>query len=316
MVRRACAQSAEMNTMRERDTRVAVSRVRAKSGSTGRLQSATVSARAFAVIVFLFAMIAATFLPSAIIPQSAFAVTPATTATAATVKSDDTTSVDYATWADVAKAVEAQLQEGLKEYKDGNPMGAKSDFGAAYTTVYVTSNFNKVVSDTIGADKQTAQQQAFQDLQSQVFTSDQADQLTQKVNDLTADLDATAQQLDANTSLANPKQYSEDLQKQIAKERKELDAKKKRTEETAKTWKEVADAMLPILDNAYKAYEGGDAAKGATLVNDAYYQHYEKLGFEKTVLSAISGNRVSQVEYQFKLCRSSMNTGKPASEVK
>lgn len=316
MVRRACAQSAEMNTMRERDTRVAVSRVRAKSGSTGRLQSATVSARAFAVIVFLFAMIAATFLPSAIIPQSAFAVTPATTATAATVKSDDTTSVDYATWADVAKAVEAQLQEGLKEYKDGNPMGAKSDFGAAYTTVYVTSNFNKVVSDTIGADKQTAQQQAFQDLQSQVFTSDQADQLTQKVNDLTADLDATAQQFDANTSLANPKQYSEDLQKQIAKERKELDAKKKRTEETAKTWKEVADAMLPILDNAYKAYEGGDAAKGATLVNDAYYQHYEKLGFEKTVLSAISGNRVSQVEYQFKLCRSSMNTGKPASEVK
>ena len=316
MVRRACAQSAEMNTMRERDTRVAVSRVRAKSGSTGRLQSATVSARAFAVIVFLFAMIAATFLPSAIIPQSAFAVTPATTATAATVKSDDTTSVDYATWADVAKAVEAQLQEGLKEYKDGNPMGAKSDFGAAYTTVYVTSNFNKVVSDTIGADKQTAQQQAFHDLQSQVFTSDQADQLTQKVNDLTADLDATAQQLDANTSLANPKQYSEDLQKQIAKERKELDAKKKRTEETAKTWKEVADAMLPILDNAYKAYEGGDAAKGATLVNDAYYQHYEKLGFEKTVLSAISGNRVSQVEYQFKLCRSSMNTGKPASEVK
>ena len=164
MVRRACAQSAEMNTIRERDTRVAVSRVRAKSGSTGRLQSATVLARAFAAIVFLFAMIAATFLPSAIIPQSAFAVTPATTATAATVKSDDTTSVDYATWADVAKAVEAQLQEGLKEYKDGNPMGAKSDFGAAYTTVYVTSNFNKVVSDTIGADKQTAQQQAFQDL--------------------------------------------------------------------------------------------------------------------------------------------------------
>ena len=113
-----------------------------------------------------------------------------------------------------------------------------------------------------------------------MFTSGQADQLTQKVNDLTADLDATAQQLDANTNLANPKQYSEDLQKQIAKERKELGAKKKRSKETAKTWKEVADAMLPILDNAYKAYEGGDAAKGATLVNDAYYQHYEKLGFE------------------------------------
>lgn len=29
--------------------------------------------------------------------------------------------------------------------------------------------------------------------------------------------------------------------------------------------------MMPILDKAYKSYAGGDGAKGATLVNDAYH---------------------------------------------
>lgn len=68
MVRRACAQFAEMNTIRERDTRVAGSRMRAmEANGANRQQSAPISVRACAAIVFLFAMIAATFLPSAII---------------------------------------------------------------------------------------------------------------------------------------------------------------------------------------------------------------------------------------------------------
>ena len=305
MVRRACAQSAELNTIREHDTHVADSFARAMRVDAAHQQSSPISAREMAAVVFLFALIAATFLPAAVIPQSAFADTPTATVVTAADKTD-TSGVEYATWADVSKAIEAQLQEGAKEYKSGNTAGSTSAFMSAYNTIYIASNFTAVVRDTISSDKQTAQQQAFQDIQNLSYTAGNDDQLTQKIDALSADLDATARQLDANTQLANPKQYAEDLQKQIAKERKELDSKKKRTKNTAKTWKDVADAMLPILDNAYKAYEGGDAAKGATLVNDAYYQHYEKLGFEKTVLSAISGNRVSQVEYQFKLCRSSM----------
>lgn len=74
--------------------------------------------------------------------------------------------------------------------------------------------------------------------------------------------------------------------------------------------------MMPILDKAYKSYAGGDGAKGATLVNDAYYQYYEKLGFEKNVMNAISGDRVSQVEYQFKMYRKSMNTGASFKDTK
>ena len=225
-------------------------------------------------------------------------------------------SVDYETWSAVADTIGKQLQSGLKEYKSGNTAGSTSDFMSAYNTIYIASNFTAVVRDSISSDKQASQQQAFQGIQNLSYTAGNDGKLEEQINALSADLQDSAKQLDSNTQVANPKQYAQALQAQIAKERKELDAKKKRTKSTAKTWKEVAAAMTPILDNALKAYQDGDAAKGATLVNDAYYQHYEKLGFEKTVLSAISGNRVSQVEYQFKLCRSSMNTGKSTSEVK
>ncbi|RDX10559.1 FTR1 family protein, partial [Bifidobacterium longum] len=267
--------------------------------------------RVLAAIVFLFAMVIATVAPAVTAPM-AFA-----DSSTSSSSSSSSSSVDYATWAEVSKAMDKQLNSGLKTYKDGNTAGATSDFMGAYNKIYVASNFTAVVHDTIGADKQLAQQQAFQSVQNLSYTPSNDDQLAQQIDALTADLDATAQQLDTNADLAKPKAYAEALQAQLAKERKELDAKKKKNPGKGnRSWTDVANEMTPILDNAYKAYEKGDGAKGATLVNNAYYQYYEKLGFEKNVMNAISGNRVSQVEYQFKMCRKSMNAGASLKDTK
>ena len=267
--------------------------------------------RVLAAIVFLFAMVIATVAPAVTAPM-AFA-----DSSTSSSSSSSSSSVDYATWAEVSKAMDKQLNSGLETYKDGNTAGATSDFMGAYNKIYVASNFTAVVHDTIGADKQLAQQQAFQSVQNLSYTPSNDDQLAQQIDALTADLDATAQQLDTNADLAKPKAYAEALQAQLAKERKELDAKKKKNPGKGnRSWTDVANEMTPILDNAYKAYEKGDGAKGATLVNNAYYQYYEKLGFEKNVMNAISGNRVSQVEYQFKMCRKSMNAGASLKDTK
>ena len=255
--------------------------------------------RVLAAIVFLFAMVIATVAPAVTAPM-AFA-----DSSTSSSSSSSSSSVDYATWAEVSKAMDKQLNSGLKTYKDGNTAGATSDFMGAYNKIYVASNFTAVVHDTIGADKQLAQQQAFQSVQNLSYTPSNDDQLAQQIDALTADLDATAQQLDTNADLAKPKAYAEALQAQLAKERKELDAKKKKNPGKGnRSWTDVANEMTPILDNAYKAYEKGDGAKGATL------------GFEKNVMNAISGNRVSQVEYQFKMCRKSMNAGASLKDTK
>ena len=267
--------------------------------------------RVLAAIVFLFAMVIATVAPAVTAPM-AFA-----DSSTSSSSSSSSSSVDYATWAEVSKAMDKQLNSGLKTYKDGNTAGATSDFMGAYNKIYVASNFTAVVHDTIGADKQLAQQQAFQSVQNLSYTPSNDDQLAQQIDALTADLDATAQQLDTNADLAKPKAYAEALQAQLAKERKELDAKKKKNPGKGnRSWTDVANEMTPILDNAYKAYEKGDGAKGATLVNNAYYQYYEKLGFEKNVMNAISGDRVSQVEYQFKMTRKTMRDGGSDKEIK
>nr|WP_239512509.1 FTR1 family protein [Bifidobacterium aerophilum] len=278
-------------------------------GSVARTATRTIAKATVAAIAFVAALV--TMLSLAVAPISGTTAQSILPVTQTAVADDSTDSaVDYETWAAVAKAIDEQLQDGLKEYTSGNTAGSTSKFMAAYNTIYVASNFTAVVRDSVSSDKQAAQQQAFQDIQNLSYTAGNDDQLKQKISDLVNDLNATAQQLDANADLANPKQYSADLQAQIAKERKELDAKKKKNPGKGnRSWTDVANEMTPILDNAYKAYAAGDAAKGATLVNNAYYQYYEKLGFEKNVMNAISGDRVSQVEYQFKMCRKSMNTG-------
>ena len=139
-----------------------------------------------------------------------------------------------------------------------------------------------------------------------------------KIDALNADLTATAQTLDGNANLADPKTYAKQRAEQTAAERKKLDAAKKNSSKGKgdRTWSEVASEMNVILDKAYKAAISGKGAEGSSLVNNAYYQYYEKLGFEKNVMNAISGDRVSQVEYQFKMTRKTMRDGGSDKEIK
>ncbi|WP_432624473.1 FTR1 family iron permease [Bifidobacterium sp.] len=74
--------------------------------------------------------------------------------------------------------------------------------------------------------------------------------------------------------------------------------------------------MNVILDKAYQAAISSKGSEGSSLVNNAYYQYYEKLGFEKNVMNAISGDRVSQVEYQFKMTRKTMRDGGSQKQIK
>ena len=195
--------------------------------------------RAFVALAFLFAMIVATVAPAALAPQAAFA----DSSDSSSSSSSSSSSADYASWTDVAKAMDKQLKQGLKTYKDGNTAGSTSEVMSAYNTIYVASNFTAVVRDTIGQDKQTAQQQAFQSIQDLTYVPGNDDQMSQQIDALSADLDATAQQLDANTQLAKPKAYAEALQKQLDKERKELDAKKKRRYCCFRGWLFAGEAL-------------------------------------------------------------------------
>ena len=232
-------------------------------------------------------------------PQSAMAASAAT---------------DYDSWTQVADSVSHQLDRGCEDYGHGDRAGAASQFMGAYNVGYVGSGFVSVVESTLGQDKRNGLDGQFQALQNQAYAPDNGQALTQGSEKLKADLAAAATQLDATQGLANPRAYARAQQEQIKADRRRLDAAKKHrnTGKGDRTWTQVAHEMTPILDQALAQASKGQGQAGSDLVNKAYYQYYEKLGFEKNVMNAISGNRVSQVEYQFKETRMAMVAGKPA----
>ena len=228
----------------------------------------------------------------------------------------------YASWSDVSKAIDSQLQQGQSEYKSGNNSGAATRFQAAYNSVYVASNMITVVRDTFGQNKVQSQSDQFQQLQTLVYQQNQGDQIAAVSKALSADVSQTAAQLDSNSKIDKPNIYAQKLRAQIKAERKKLDAaKKKNLGRNGRTWSQVAREMNVILDKSvatYKSAKGNKSqvAAAVDLINEAYYQYYEKLGFEKNVMNAISGSRVSTVEYQFKECRQAMNNGKTVEQAK
>ena len=242
----------------------------------------------------------------------------ATTAVPQSAIAADDGQTNFDSWTAAAKNIEDQLATAEKDYNDGNYGQAGTDFQTAHWIGYDASNFSKVVNDTISADKQKELLQQFTDLEGLAYQQDQGDAIATKIDALTAEINATAQTLDANADLANPKEYAKQRAAQTAEERKKLDAAKKNSSKGKgdRTWSEVANEMTVILDQAYEAAAAGKGDEGATLVNNAYYQYYEKLGFEKNVMNAISGDRVSQVEYQFKMTRKTMRDGGSDKEIK
>ena len=242
----------------------------------------------------------------------------ATTAVPQSAIAADDGQTNFDSWTAAAKNIEDQLATAEKDYNDGNYGQAGTDFQTAHWIGYDASNFSKVVNDTISADKQKELLQQFTDLEGLAYQQDQGDAIATKIDALTAEINATAQTLDANADLANPKEYAKQRAVQTAEERKKLDAAKKNSSKGKgdRTWSEVANEMTVILDQAYEAAAAGKGDEGATLVNNAYYQYYEKLGFEKNVMNAISGDRVSQVEYQFKMTRKTMRDGGSDKEIK
>ena len=266
-------------------------------------RATSVSGRLVAFIAALMIALTTLFATTAV-PQPAIAA--------------DDGQTNFDSWTAAAKNIEDQLAAAEKDYNDGNYGQAGTDFQTAHWIGYDASNFSKVVNDTISADKQKELLQQFTDLEGLAYQQDQGDVIAAKIDALTAEINATAQTLDANADLANPKEYAKQRAAQTAEERKKLDAAKKNSSKGKgdRTWSEVASEMTVILDQAYEAAAAGKGDEGATLVNNAYYQYYEKLGFEKNVMNVISGDRVSQVEYQFKMTRKTMRDGGSDKEIK
>jgi high-affinity iron transporter len=81
-------------------------------------------------------------------------------------------------------------------------------------------------------------------------------------------------------------------------------------------WTKTANEMGGLLEKAWERYLAGDEKGAKDEVDAAYFQYYEKLGFEKIVMTRISGERASTVEYQFSTAKKAISRGGPDAAVK
>ena len=81
-------------------------------------------------------------------------------------------------------------------------------------------------------------------------------------------------------------------------------------------WSEIAQEMTALLNKSYDAYFIKDVDAAKKLVNAAYFDFYEAEGFERTVMSYISGKRGAAVEYQFAQIKGRMTAGAPNKEIR
>ncbi|MDR3325367.1 MAG: FTR1 family iron permease [Spirochaetaceae bacterium] len=83
-----------------------------------------------------------------------------------------------------------------------------------------------------------------------------------------------------------------------------------------RNWTKTADEMAAVLERAYQVYRAGDAKGAKDQVDVAYFQYYEKVGFEKIVMARLSGERASVVEYQFAAAKKAITRGDAEEAVK
>jgi high-affinity iron transporter len=84
----------------------------------------------------------------------------------------------------------------------------------------------------------------------------------------------------------------------------------------ARSWAKTAGEMAAVLDKANARYLAGDPQGAKDQVDVAYFQFYEKVGFERVTLNRISGARAAQVEYQFSAIKRAVNDRASPEEVK
>ncbi|TCD54182.1 FTR1 family iron permease [Alloscardovia theropitheci] len=237
---------------------------------------------------------------------------------AATSSSSIAQSADVDSWSVVASNIVEDLQNGVNALNNSDTTSASSYFQRAYNVEYVASNMIVVAGQYAQTSAQAGEQVRTVQAELQAFTTDvfvssKVSTIPSRVESIEPALNDVATQLDNSSSIQNPRDFAQARAEKTAQERKKLDAAKVRKNEGRgnRTWSDVALEMSGILDRAQTAATtGNNDREGSDLVNNAYYQYYEKLGFEKTVMSAISGARVSEVENQFKETRKSMIGGK------
>jgi high-affinity iron transporter len=191
-------------------------------------------------------------------------------------------------WFEIQQDMRSALSEAYYSYVAGDTAAAGSQVDTVYREMYRGLDFEKTVKATISEERAGEIEARFAAVKNSISAGKLQGDVRNDINALTRLLRSSANRLDGK-------------EEPVAEKR---------------SWTNIAAEMGVILNGAYDSYKSGNVSEAKTKVDSAYYQFYEKLGFEKYVMAYVSGSRAAQVEYQFSFIKKAMTAGDPAAEVK
>ncbi|MDR3191589.1 MAG: FTR1 family protein, partial [Treponema sp.] len=187
----------------------------------------------------------------------------------------------FDSWLALEAEMRIRLNDAFYAYVSSDAAGACAQMDQVYAGYYRDTDFEKNVKDLVSGERAQNIDDWFAYVKESMLGGKPQREVRENFNQLTYLLRVTAGRLDGKEEPAA----------------------------SARNWTRTADEMAGILSGAYDKYRAGDPEGAKDDVDVVYFQYYEKLGFEKTVMARISGERASTVEYQFSTAKKAINRG-------
>ncbi|MDR2070970.1 MAG: FTR1 family iron permease [Treponema sp.] len=190
-------------------------------------------------------------------------------------------------WEAEEREIRLVLSEAYYRYVSEDREGALALMDAAFSE-YQKRGFEEQVRTVISRERAQNIEDWFEYVKTTMKSGKSQQEIRENHNDLLHLLRVTANRLDGKAEPAG----------------------------TVRNWTKTAEEMAAVLDKANTLYRSGDQKGAKDQVDVAYFQFYEKVGFEKIVMSRISGARAAQVEYQFSAIKKAINNQASREAVK
>jgi high-affinity iron transporter len=187
----------------------------------------------------------------------------------------------FDSWLALEAEMRIRLNDAFYTYVSSDAAGASAQMDQAYAGYYRDTGFEENVKDRISGERAQNIDDWFAYVKESMLAGKSQREVRENFNQLTHLLRVTAGRLDGREEPAA----------------------------STRNWTRTADEMAAILGGAYDKYRRGDPKGAKDDVDVVYFQYYEKLGFEKIVMTRISGERASVVEYQFSAAKKAINRG-------
>ena len=200
-------------------------------------------------------------------------------------------------WNDAADAIERVAFHAADLYEAGDMDNAYDYAKATYWGYYETTGFERNVMTYVSGSRVSAVELQFTTLRKAVKKDLGVDQVREEAQKLSDMLHEDALILSPEGALANISGGS--AEEYYLTWEEYLAAKGF----TAWNWNDAADAIEQVAFHAADLYEGGDMDSAYDFAKATYWGYYETTGFERNVMTYVSGSRVSAVELQFTTLR-------------